>query len=310
MIINKRGYLSLNSLDKKLYLITDDSKISNLMLSEYPARFIPEYNANESEEVKDNYWVLEYYHGKFRQTIDEKNKRMNVTVSDYSYGELSFLVLQLFEKLFEKEEKYIVHASAVSDDNGANLIIGNSGSGKTTLSFTLYNKGYKFISNEHTIIDPKNRRIIGGTKVITFKEFQKEYITDKLIEFPTDDNHKIYLFDLSDKPNVIQQDKIKMITMPIIYPHETKEAKVLKASEFAVRDNLIELPNGLMRGSYVYLNKFRFLGKNIDNLTLSNKRMTNIFYNFPYEIPKYVVIGGLEAVTEEVESIMDGAVDD
>ena len=307
--MDKKRYLHLNSLDKELYLITDDSKIANLMLSEYPARFVPEYDANESKKVKDE-WVLEYYHGKFGQTIDEENKRVNVTVGDYSYGELPFLVLQLFEKLFEEEEKYIVHASAVSDGNGANLIIGNSGSGKTTLSFNLYNKGYKFISNEHTIIDPKNKKVIGGTKVITLKEFQKEYVTDGLVEFPTDDNHKIYLYNLGNKPNVIQLDRIKMITMPIISPYETKEAKVSKASEFAVRDNLIELPNGLMRGSYVYLNKFKFLGKSIDNLSLSNKRMTNIFYNFPYEIPKYVVIGGLEAVTEEVENLMNGVVND
>jgi len=64
----------------------------------------------------------------------------------------TFVFLSGFSELLRARETYFVHAAALAKNGKGVLIPGPSGSGKTTLSLTLLRGGFRFLSDDRTIL--------------------------------------------------------------------------------------------------------------------------------------------------------------
>lgn len=302
-----RKSLKIDSVEASISFSTDILDIYNLMRSSYPARFIPEYQVREEKKGGNSVYKVEYLRGKPELTFEEKTKKMKICVDKYSYGETSFLLLQLLEREWEENNLYCVHAACVAYDGEGILIVGEGGTGKTSLALDLYKRGFDFLSNEHTVIDPNDNLICGGTKVATVKQYcldKVEKLREKLIEFPTDDNLTLFLLDLRESPKVAREADISLIVRPIVLPVKKKYAKMSPLSEFYVRDSFLEFSSSLIRGSYVYLNKFSFLGIDLDTPELAAKRCKNLFKKLDFKIPKYTILGNLESIVSKIDDMI------
>ncbi len=87
------------------------------------------------------------------------------------------------------EEKYAIHAAAVSSGRGAILLPGNTGTGKSTLTAALVFSGYTYLSDEIAVINCPSGRVWPFPKPISLRKRGAEALGK---EFPD------WLFNLDD----------------------------------------------------------------------------------------------------------------
>jgi hypothetical protein len=66
--------------------------------------------------------------------------------------ENSFPLRHLLANFFGRQNKYIIHAAAVGDENGAALIVGKGGSGKSTATLACATHGLFYLGDDYTLV--------------------------------------------------------------------------------------------------------------------------------------------------------------
>jgi hypothetical protein len=66
--------------------------------------------------------------------------------------ENSFPLRHLLANFFGRQNKYIIHAAAVGDENGAVLIVGKGGSGKSTSTLACATNGLFYLGDDYTLV--------------------------------------------------------------------------------------------------------------------------------------------------------------
>lgn len=140
---------------------------------------------NSSKESK-NYYVFQN-NDKFFLNDDYHN--LGCWIKDdlhYLTGKLLSLIMCDFHKVEEKKWAGFLHASTISRDNKAFLVIGDSGDGKSTCSAVLCKHGYNLVADDITPIN-RDGKVGNFPNSISIKapslEKIKDLYTDKKINY-------------------------------------------------------------------------------------------------------------------------------
>ena len=174
------------SLDKTIVLETDSQELcdyfknDDYVMETIPSFFVSSESSNPLFKIKI---INTKEKGSIDLNFDNKLCTINVDLSKLYKPDLVYLILQIFARLHEENNTYIIHAAAVNYKNSSIVLPGVPGSGKTGVTFALLRSGGKYLSNDRAIIRFSDGvpYVVGGTtcmhvRVPTIKEFLKRDI--------------------------------------------------------------------------------------------------------------------------------------
>ncbi len=174
--------------------------------------------------------------------IDVKKKEINTYFSQEEYFDKNLLFDLVFFKplklLLRYYKYFIIHCSCLAKGNDAILIPGYSGCGKTTIALSLLSKGFKYLSDDDTILRLKGDNVeclslptnpkIKNNLVKFFPEINLKFLKDAHIHVRAKkiiDIQRLY-------PNVLQEKAIpKIIIFPRYSQHSNINIKRLSKQE-------------------------------------------------------------------------------
>jgi len=286
----------IKSLEKKILFESNDKNLLEMLMGDYPRRIIPSYDFNENVNNYDA--VVEYYlSDRFEKRYEFP--RIRISVESYSKAEVPFLLLHVFERLYEEDNKYAVECASVEKNGRSILICGDSGSGKTSVTLQLIKLGYNFISNEISIID--RERVYGGTDVLNIKEYGLIYLPeeykDKLVRVDYNKDYHTYILRLPAVRNPVKYDLIFRVS---VIP-EYEKIKIFELPKGFMNLRFFEQATSLIRG-VIPLNNFRNVADSLDNDILSERRIRNLF---SIDVPSYVVFGDAKYVAKKINELYE-----
>jgi hypothetical protein len=289
------------SCNTPIKLGTNDPELIKIMRGLYPKRILPNFVVKspiEGIKVYLSYFInLNLSRATEKINEEEGIIRCYVRAPSYSPGEVSFQFLKILERVWENNNKYCTESSSVGKDKEAILFVGSSGSGKTLLALEMNKRGYEFLSNENTVID--SNYIYGGTTTVNLKEFVADLfpeVISKAKEVYAVSNVKRYLVEFP-QPNYPR--KIAYIFLIRASPYTEKyEEREVSPEELGFV--LYEFPTKLIRGVLSPLGRYRNLGKSLDTLELSEKRL-KMFFNL--NIPSYYLFGNYKRISDKISKL-------
>lgn len=94
-----------------------------------------------------------------------------ITSANVPPGQFVFAFLPIFEKLYEKNNLYGLHAASLRFNDWTVIIVGETKTGKSTISAKLhFDHNADFISDEKSIINIQEREVSGGTNIIALRK--------------------------------------------------------------------------------------------------------------------------------------------
>jgi hypothetical protein len=290
--------LLITSTTKKIIFETNDNNLYKILLSDLPGRILPLTKIYEIEMEKYNNIDAEVIYllsKEFKKFF--KFPHIHIEVQKYSKLEPMFVILQVLERLYEEEGKYIIESSAVSKDKKGILIYGTSGSGKTVVALSLFNIGYEPVSNERTLIN--DRKIYGGTNVFNIKEYTLSYVPinfkEHLKKFVYSNDYYTYLLNLNTNKDVDLSLIVEVMTFP-----DLATITISELPKGYINMKLFESATSLIRGVLTPLNNFENVSDNLDTDTLAENRIKNLF---SIDVPSYRIIGNPKNVAKAIDNL-------
>lgn len=131
-------------------------------------RLIPEFGISKSGDKNGEIVFEKSEENRYNFDKNKKTGVYRTTDLENVKEDLPFLASQVFDFIYNLDNTYTIHSSAVSNGKNGLIFYGDSGSGKTLTSLNLsFNYDMDFISNDRIIFDPMKKRIKGGTKLIS-----------------------------------------------------------------------------------------------------------------------------------------------
>jgi hypothetical protein len=266
----------------------DNYLIAEIKQDKFTQHHIPdlkiEDNLNESKLVltckKDLSLPvkLNYPQAKFSPNISSRDV---VTVAEY----------MLERKRQEKLGYYTLSsATACKDDKSVTFWGGATHLGKTSSMLALIEHlGYNFFSDEKTLIDFKNKMVVGGSRSIPLR---KDIIKKKL-------NHNINKEGFEEIKTIYE----KQIPSMFIYPHLDHGLLEPIFYEFKPLDFFWMLTRELslvIRGGNRFVDNFSYQLDSIDSKELTEKRI-KYTKKFTADIPCYYFQGSLEQIINFID---------
>ncbi len=240
----------------------------------FPAVHLPEYCLVNKKKGGDFYVNVRIGKNNFLWVdISKKKLYYEVKKCDWDPNNLVFLILSILERLSEekRDSTYLVHSAAVSKNDKNVVIFGRDCCGKTIIMkylCELFN--FKFISNERTIMNFKDRTIIyGGTKNVSAL---KTHFNDYILLSQELSLEKI-IFQAKDFYNVEKnpsKNKVVLFVYPIL---DNSINKVEELSEWKATTVLYEEITKVIRGSSYLSHNYLLPFPNLDGKKLSIKRI-------------------------------------
>lgn len=238
----------LQSLDRKVRLETDiDDVYKYVTENDFVSETIPAFSVTKDKNKVDfTVTVRKSDASKVMINFDKKTCDISINKKEIYQPDLVYLILQIFCRLHEENNTYLIHASCINYMDNGIVLAGESGSGKTGVAFSLLNKGAKYIANDRALIrDVKGVPfVVGGTanmhvRIPTIKQFLKKDIKGLKTGGKIDWNEKILLTkeqlkDLGFEQG--EQARIRLILFPKIimgaekntfFEQENEKKKVL-----------------------------------------------------------------------------------
>lgn len=213
----------------------------------------------------------------------------------YDHREVVVLGEYLLERCRqEKKGYYNVSSTSASLENKAITFYGGSTNlGKTSFMLTLVQKcGFDFLSDEKTIIDLANKKIIPGAVSIPNRKeiLQKRFFKSE---------------NLPEYIKLKQTEKEKEASL-FIYPHLDHGLKTPIYYKWPPLDFFWLLTRELsheIRGGIRLVNNFSYLLPSLDNMKLTKKRVS-LTKKFCDEVPCYYFQGSLDQVIKYIPKIL------
>lgn len=278
----KKYYLTVKSFGAAVKVASlEKSWIKKLKNSKFLKRYVPCYEI--SKESKDAGCVLTLKSGYPRFYLEFPR----ATYSNLKYDEKDIvsLIEFLLECLRQKSGYYCMHSSSVAiGDRGVIFWGWASGLGKTRVVLSLVkNFGAKFFSDEKTLIDLKNVRMLGGVaSVYLSKNYFKKYHRNK----------KFYDFALP-----CTHTKIAFLVYPQV--SESKKLFIEKWSSEKLDWHLYEELSRKIRATSRRLFQNTLPVPPLDTPTLSKKRSLEI-KKFIKKVPCYYMRGTEKQISEKI----------
>lgn len=124
-------------------------------------------------EYKDSIVILNSQILNMYYDVINNSAVLNMTENQVRLPDIIYILLSMFSKLLEKDNKYLIHSSVVKkQDDTSIMIVGDANAGKTSLAYKLMQDyGCKLISNDHAIVGLNGNKamVYGGTKEIQMR---------------------------------------------------------------------------------------------------------------------------------------------
>ena len=173
--------LNINSLDRTILFETNSEELYEYMKSnDFVDETIPAYSSSPSNDSYNFKLVLNntFNNGNIDLDYTKKICNIEVDISKLYKPDLVYLILQIFSRLHEENNTYLIHAASVNYKGKSIILPGVPGSGKTGVAFAMLKNGGKYLSNDRALIRFYNDKpfVVGGTscmhvRVPTIKEF-------------------------------------------------------------------------------------------------------------------------------------------
>lgn len=176
---------TVESLGTKIYI---NSEVDLFCLFQNMKIFshLPDMKLSKEPTINDNY-NINYCDNNLRKfCYDGFNASVEYPIDEINNGHsLIYISGPLIEK--QRQEKYNLtcHASCLSKDGEAVLLLGPKGSGKTSMALQLLSNGYSLISNDICVIDYSEKDKIyalGGTKFLNVRKNVAKNEVPSLVE--------------------------------------------------------------------------------------------------------------------------------
>lgn len=282
----KKYYLIIKSLDSAVKIASlKKNWIKNLQHSEFLKRYIPNYEISASNESAGCKLILKNGRPQFSL------KFPNATYSNLKYDEKDIVSLAefLLERLRQESGYYCMHSSGVIINNKGVIFWGwASGIGKTRLVLSLVkNFEAEFFSDEKTLIDLKNKLMLGGVKYAYLSKnyFKNIHKGKKVLSF------------------IMPQSQAKIAFL--VYPQlsESKKLFMERWSSEKLEWHLYEELSRKIRATSRRLFKNGLPVPSLDTQTLSQKRSSDI-KQFAKFIPCYYMCGNERQIAEKISKLI------
>lgn len=283
----KNYYLTVRSLGAAVKVVSSErSWTKKLKNSKFLKRYIPCYEISEDDEGAG--CVLTLKSGRPRFSLEFPR----ATYSNLKYDEKDIvsLIEFLLERLRQEGGCFCMHSSSVAiGDQGVIFWGWASGLGKTRLVLNLVkNFGVKFFSDEKTLIDLKNVRMLGGAaSAYLSKNYFKKYHQNK----------KFYDFTAPCAPA-----KIAFLAYPQV--SESKKLFIEKWSSEKLDWHLYEELSRKIRAISRRLFKNTLPVPSLDTPALSQKRSLEI-KKFVKRASCYYMRGTEKQISEKILKMLD-----
>ncbi len=203
-------------------------------------------------------------------------------------------IISLCEYLLERtrQEKSGVYslnsATASKNEHAVTFFAGATNSGKTSSMIELIkNHGFNFYCDEHSLIDPLNKKIVGGSRSIaTRKTILKDTLSNDFEFYPKN-------FDEGERDASL-----------FVYPHLDHGLNEPIHHQFSPLDFhwlLSREFGGIIRGVVKFADDFKYPLPSLDTQKLSEERIKKTI-EFTKNVPCYYFQGSLEQIAEFVKS--------
>ncbi len=194
---------------------------------------------------------------------------LNAKENEIRFMDLVYISLAMFSKLLTKQNKYLLHSSALlNPSNKAIALVGDANAGKTSLGYELIsNYNYKLISNDHSIIGIEDNKvkIFGGTKDIQMRlgacELYFPELYKKIEEHPEDKwNKKIIINEKINQDCILSNDKdiSEMSNIYSIVTGNFSESFLKRKDKIDEELFLYESLSKIIKGTYNYITGFEY----------------------------------------------------
>lgn len=211
---------------------------------------------------------------------------LNITEYQVRLPDIIYILLSMFSKLLEQNNKYLIHSSVVKkQDNTSIMIVGDANAGKTSLAYKLMQDyGYKLISNDHAIVGLNGNKAIvyGGTKEIQMRVGAlKMYFPElfKKINITCNDvwEKKVIVNDYINKnmlanPNEEISDLTEIYNISAFFKGDTFLRRKEKIDELLF---LYESISRQIKGTYNLITTFNYPMPSIETPKMLQKLSTN-----------------------------------
>ena len=275
--------LKIDSRKSPVVIRTDCQELIDFLQNDsFPKRYIPEFHLDDCATEKGLVMVSEKS-DEFKLDLDYPSR----VIYHGSNIQIDTVVLlgYIMERIRQEKGVYSLHSSAVSKNRKGVVFIGDKMAGKTTLSLYCASNGFAFISDEKTLIDPKNGLIVGGNKIIAPNEF----LTNQ-----TD-------LDTTKSMNCASEANLNLIVYPRLY--ENPVPQLQQWSQQKVNMYFYAKFGEYICGHSVRLNNLQAPVESLDTLVLALQRIKDV-EALTQSVPAYTIKGNKEAIFHAVNGLL------
>lgn len=283
---NSLEEIIINSVRVSGKIIARKSILEKILNDEFTFHYIPDIQIKKEgipdvvimEDKEANDYELDYPFAKLAPNVEHK-----------SY--ISILEYFMERARQEKTTIYSINSSsAYKDDLGVLFFGGAINLGKSSSAIELSRNGFRLFSDERTLIDLKEKRLISGVNSVPLR---KEIIKKK---FKTNKKYYPIIREKNKFP------KIKMIILPHLerisqkpfyYKMKQLDLAWLLNREFSVRT----------RGNTAFINNFSILLPPIETKEIGEKRWS-LLLEFVKDVEGYYFQGSLEQLVNFVKDML------
>lgn len=210
--------------------------------------------------------------------------------TDFHSTDIIVMAEYLLERLRQEQRIYTIHSSSVFKGKKAILFFANlTGAGKTSLALYLTQKyGYRLFSDEKTLVNLKNGKLVGQTKKIFLEKKTQANLEEANIKLPDTVN----IAKAEDKKLVLLVVPVIVSTAKKAIIHQYSKAQ-LKWALYEEFSKDIRLVNGLVFNlSYPLLP--------LDTFKIAKQR-ERFVEDLSARVPCYCVRGALDSIADKVD---------
>lgn len=266
-------------------LSANKSLIDLILNADFTSHYIPNFKIGDESEFCD----VQVFEDPFLSRKAEISFPSASFAPSVEFRSIVSLADYLMERARqEKNGVYCLNSATAAYKDSAVIFWGGATNlGKTSSMLELVeNRNFEFYSDERTLLDLRNRQIIGGSRTIsTRKQFLKEKVGEptEFHKHPVSEgvkNSKLFIYPHIDHG----------LEKPIVYQFAPKDFNWLLSREFGCN----------IRGAIKYMDDYTYPLPSIDTQELAERRISETI-DFTKEVPCFYFQGSLTQIASFVE---------
>ena len=275
----------IESFDSKVKIEADEKIIEQITNSNFLYEYIPLVELNEGLLSKPSHSAtIRVKKGNFN--LDWEFPKITYTNNKIDHKDIIALAGYCLERLRQETGLYTLHSNTTAVNKKGLTIFGPPHSGKTTLSFLVAKElNGKVITNERSVINPKERKIHGRVTSISLNNYVKEILNQ----------------DFNQIQDLLGEDDVQIAFF--MHPYISNKEDIIRYDYDAALWDIIQQTDCFIKG----INQKIRMGKNsffmlpsLDNTKLANRRFKDIS-EMLRKVPCYTIRGSYMGIVKSIK---------